>query len=248
MLSPLRLLILIAIAWLAARRWRLHWLRAPLLGAAVVMIVLTTPFGGNLLVRLLESRVPASACAAPHPRTIVLLSSGVVARPVDEHQYGVLDLASLQRLFGAIDLFRTSESSQLVIFGTSDRGIADSRILAELARSLGIDGTALRTEGASLTTWQNAQAAAAMQPPLPRNIWLVTSALHMPRAAYAFREAGFEVCAYPVQPLYKGFDGIGYFLPTGSAVVKAEDALHEIVGEIAYRLHIAREQPPPVRE
>ena len=245
MLSPLRLLFLIAIAWLLARHRRMHWLRVLLVAAAAAMIVLTTPFGANLLVGLQESRASARACATPQPRTIVLLSSGVVSRPADVHQYGVLDLASLQRLFGALDLSRTLESAQLVIFGTSDRGIPDSRILAELARSLGINDAALRVESSSLTTWQNAQAAAAMQPPLPRNVWLVTSALHMPRAAYAFREAGFDVCAYPVQPRYQGFDGIGYFLPTGSAVLKAEDALHEIVGEIVYRLHVAREPAPP---
>jgi len=32
---------------------------------------------------------------------------------------------------------------------------------------------------------------------VPPRIWLVTSALHMPRALVAFRAAGFEPCSYP---------------------------------------------------
>ena len=54
----------------------------------------------------------------------------------------------------------------------------------------------------------------------------------MPRAAYAFRSAGFDVCTAPAYTLFVGPDSPGYFVPQGSSEVKAEDALHEIVGEI----------------
>ncbi|HEY6943405.1 YdcF family protein, partial [Dokdonella sp.] len=147
-----------------------------------------------------------------------------------------LGLASVQRLLGAVALQRSLGKIPLAIVGTSGRGVADSRILASLARDLGADASTLRIETASLNTWENAQASARLAPALPRRIWLVTSSLHMARALVAFRAAGFDACAYPVQPRYHGPDHLGYLLPTGSATMKSEDALHELVGEIVYRV------------
>jgi uncharacterized SAM-binding protein YcdF (DUF218 family) len=237
MLSPLRLLVVFALCWLLARR--ASWTRVRRLCAvlAAMLVVLTTPFGANALVRLQESRAPsAAACTGAPPQAIVLLSGGLAARPRDEHDYAALGLASLQRLLGAVALQRSAAPLPLVIVGTSDRGVADSLILADLARSLGVDPATLQMESVSLNTWQNAQATARLAPKVPQRIWLVTSTLHMARALFAFREAGFDACAYPVQPLYQAFDGLGYLLPTGTAAVKADEALHEIIGEVVYRL------------
>ena len=75
----------------------------------------------------------------------------------------------------------------------------------------------------------------AMDPALPSRIWLVTSALHMPRALIAFRAAGFEPCSYPSDFLSAPFEARDV-LPRGSAVANSEAALHEVVGEIVYRL------------
>lgn len=240
MLSPLRLLLLVALgAWLGHRRgWRrLRWGWTV---AAALLLVLTTPLGANALVALQEARAPAAAaCAGPPPQAIVLLSAGVTRRPQDERDYAVLDLASLQRLLGAVELQRAHAALPLLIVGSSGWRIANSTLMASLARDLGIDATLLRVETRSRTTWQNAQDSARLQPPLPQRIWLVTSRLHMPRALFAFRAAGFEPCAWPVDSRYEGFRGLGYLLPSGSATVKAEQALHELVGEAAYRLRAA---------
>ncbi|HEY6941780.1 MAG TPA: hypothetical protein VI238_09995, partial [Dokdonella sp.] len=85
MLSPLRLLLLVGIAWWIARRIGWRGLRIPCLVAAAVLVVLTTPLGANVLVRVQESRAPSpEACGAPPPQAIVVLSGGLVARPRDE--------------------------------------------------------------------------------------------------------------------------------------------------------------------
>ncbi|HEU4665511.1 MAG TPA: YdcF family protein [Dokdonella sp.] len=236
MLSPLRLLLLVGIAWWIARRIGWRGLRIPCIAAAAALVVLTTPLGANALVRVQESRAPApDACGGAPPQAVVVLSGGLVARPHDERDYAALGLASIQRLLGGVALQRSLGKVPLAIVGTSDRGVADSRILASLARDLGADASTLRIETASLNTWENAQASARIEPPLPRRIWLVTSSLHMVRALVAFRAAGFDACAYAVQPRYHAPDNPGYVLPTGSATMKSEDALHELVGEIAYR-------------
>jgi uncharacterized SAM-binding protein YcdF (DUF218 family) len=243
MLSPLRLLLVIALCWMFARRFGWPRLRMLCAIAAALVLVATTPLGANALVRVQEARAPsASACTGEPPQAIVLLSGGLVARADDEHDYAALGLASVQRLLGAVSLQHASGPLPFVIVGTSDRGTADSLVLADLARSLGVATVTMRSETASLNTWQNAQATAKLVPAVPRRIWLVTSTLHMPRALYAFREAGFDACAYPVQPLYQSFDGLGYLLPTETAAIKSEQALHELVGEIVYRWRAWRER------
>ncbi len=237
MLSPLRLLLLVALGyWFAQRRGWQVW-RRMCVTAAVLLVVLTTPLGANVLTGVQEARSPlAAACGGPPPQAIVVLSAGLVARPHGEDDYAALDLASLQRLLGAVALQRSLGGVPLLIAGGNRHGIATSAILASLARELGVAPAMLRVETQSLDTWQNAHFSAALQPALPRRIWLVTSRLHMARAMFAFRQAGFEACAYPVQPRYQAFDGLGYLLPGGTATLKSEQALHEMVGEVAYRI------------
>ena len=57
----------------------------------------------------------------------------------------------------------------------------------------------LTLEDRSRNTIENAVYSKALAQPKPGERWLlVTSALHMPRAMGAFRQAGFAVEAYPV--------------------------------------------------
>ncbi|HJT97103.1 MAG TPA: YdcF family protein, partial [Rhodanobacteraceae bacterium] len=99
--------------------------------------------------------------------------------------------------------------------------------------------SAIRAETGSTTTWENAARVRALEPALPSRIWLVTSALHMPRALIAFRAAGFEPCAWPGDYRASPFEGIADLLPHAGAIANADATLHEWVGEIVYRLRAA---------
>jgi len=237
-LSPLGFGLLLAFVL-----WRLH-ARMPRclwrIGIAVeiVCLVLTTPFGAGLLVAFEEARAPSpQSCAAPAPSTIVLLSGGVRRLPRDVHDYGALSNASMRRTIDAARLMRDQPGVQLVISGTrGDEDVHESEVMAALAHELGVPAEAIRVETASLTTWENAERVRALDANIPARIWLVTSALHMPRALIAFRRAGFEACSYPSDYLSSPIEGLGDFLPSGGAVSNAAAALHEMVGEIVYRL------------
>lgn len=237
MLSPLRLIVVLILLWLVARRWLPRSARMLLLVPGCILVLLTTPLGANFLVRIQESRAPgALECAGPEPTTIVLLSGGLTRVPRNGTDYAALNAASLDRLFAAVDLYRRLPAAQLVIVGTSGHAFADSDIMASLARRLGVADTALRVEDRSLTTWENAYETARLVPPLPQRIWLVTSALHMARAFMTFDRAGFVPCAWASHSDYIAVDGWGYFVPLGTAAVKSEQALHEMAGEFVYRL------------
>ncbi|HUD43640.1 MAG TPA: YdcF family protein [Dokdonella sp.] len=240
-LSPLRFGVLFGLLVLLTWRWLPRWARRLAVAAGLVLVWLTTPFGANALVGLQEARVPAEVvCAAPPPQTIVVLGGGMTRAPRSDEDYGALGVESLRRVFAALALQREHPGAALVFSGASRHAIAESTTMAHLAQALGVAADRLRSETASRTTWHNAQAVAALDPPLPRRIWLVTSALHMPRARYAFEAAGFEVCTAPAPPQYAEPAGLGYVLPIASAAAKSEAVLHEWAGETAYRLGLFR--------
>ena len=113
-------------------------------------------------------------------------------------------------------------------------------MLQNFAEQLGVPSGMIRREGNSQTTWENAEQLRALKPALPERIWLVSSALHLPRALIAFRAAGFQPCPYVSDRRYLPPGGIGYYLPQSSALRKSELAIHEIAGELLYRWRTTR--------
>ncbi len=236
LLSPLGVaLLLAAFAWIARGRLP-RWLLRVMAVAWAACFVLATPFGANLLLRVQEQRVAVDpACERDPPVMVVLLAGGLRRDAEGFDDPGALGESSLQRTLGAVELVGRLPGAQLVVSGGRHRDAVVSEQMAGFARRLGVSASAIRIEGRSLTTWQNAQFVRALEPPLPERVWLVTSALHVPRARLAFRAAGFEPCAFPVDRRAAQFAGWTDLLPGGMAIARSEAVLHEWVGELAYR-------------
>jgi uncharacterized SAM-binding protein YcdF (DUF218 family) len=242
-LSPLGLGLLLALVlWLRRRRISRGLLRFGI-AVEIICLVLTTPFGANLLTSWQERRTRAPICAAPEPRVIVVLSGGMRRDAADAGDFGVLNVASLQRTLSAVQLARRIPDAELIFSGGAriggDGNVAQGSIMADIARQLGAPASAIRTENESTTTWENATRVRALEPAPPSRIWLVTSALHMPRSLIAFRAAGFDACAYPGDYRSVSFEGPVDLLPSAGAIANSDAVLHEWVGEIVYRLRAA---------
>ncbi|MBS0582362.1 MAG: YdcF family protein [Proteobacteria bacterium] len=237
LLSPLWLGGLLFVLGVAGWRRLRRGLRIAFVVAGALLLALATPLVAGRLILWQESRAPSPQECGSSPDTIVVLAGGMVSEPRDVQDFAALGAASARRVFAAVERHEAMPAKAFAVVGDGDYAIPESEIMAELAVRLGVPRAVVRTETRSLTTWQNAVNAAALTPPLARRIWLVTSAVHMSRALYAFRAAGFEPCAWPAQSQYRAPEGPPtYLLPDGSAASKAEDAIHEIVGEIVYRL------------
>ncbi len=143
----------------------------------------------------------------------------------------------MQRLISAVTLWKRTPSATFVIAGGGPFAIKESEVLAHLAEQLGVPETSIVREGHSLTTWENAQQLRKLQPPLPDRIWLVSSAIHLPRAMTSFRAAGFDPCIHVSDRDYLSLQGIGYFMPQSSALRKSEMAIHELVGQALYAFY-----------
>lgn len=236
-LSPLTyaLLLALALAW----SWRRlpRWGRIAGVFVEIVLLFLMAPVGANMLVWSVESRAPpARSCPAPTPTTIVLLDGGTDRRPLSPVDFAALSEPSLHRLFTAVALWRGTPNARLVISG-GGTGVPHAILLRGLAERMGVPTPMIEVEDRSNTTWENAMYTSKLSPAVPRRVWLVTSALHMPRSLRAFRAWGFEPCAYPGASLYTPFSAsVGYFMPQSSSLVKTEAAIHEFVGGMVYRM------------
>lgn len=243
LISPLGFGLALALAlWLTRTRLpRALWFGALVLELGC--LCLTTSVGANLLVELQERRAPLRiTCTAPLPDTLVLLAGGVRRMPHTIDDISALNDGAVQRTLAAAQVMREHPGADLVISGGSRPGdtVAESTLMAALARTLGVPAAAIRTEITSQTTWENAMQVRALVPQLPQRIGLLTSALHMPRALVAFRAAGFEPCALPMDFRSSPPRDISDWLPRAGAIARSDAVLHEWIGELVYRWRAAR--------
>lgn len=235
--SPLTYALLLALLLIVV--WRplpraLRWI-----GVAIELLLwcMIAPVGANLLVGAIESRAPSpSTCTTPMPSTIVLLDGGTDRRPQSDDDFAALNATSLRRLFAAVALWQRMPNARLVISG-GGAGVPHAILLRGLAERMGLPAAAIEVEDRSNTTWENAMYTSRLTPAVPRRIWLVTSALHMPRALGAFRSWGFEPCVWSSGSMHVPFGfHPGYFVPQSSSLAKIDLAIHELIGGAIYRI------------
>ena len=241
-------LILSPLTWalvlppLLALLWRHipHALRWLMLLAQCVCVLTMCPVVANALVEQIESRVPASpACTSAPPATIVVLAAGFEREPASAEDFAALHADTIRRAVAGLVLWRRAPA-QLVLAGGGPYAVSESAVLQGFLQNAGVPAAQVRREERSQTTWENAFELRRLEPALPARVWLVSSALHLPRALIAFRAAGFEPCAFASDRRYQPPGGPGYYLPQSSALRKTEDAVHELVGELVYRWRAAR--------
>jgi uncharacterized SAM-binding protein YcdF (DUF218 family) len=235
LLSPLTWLLLIGVSLALIWRRLPRTLRVAGIVLEALALIMMSPLGANALVNMIESRVPpVTACQAPAPSTIVVLSGGAARTPRAVDDYAALNVGSIRRLLAAIGLWRRTPGARLVISGGGWH-VPEAAVLASLAEQMGVPAGSITEETRSNTTWENARDVAALSPALPKRIWLVSSALHLPRALGAFRAWGFQPCAWPSDSLYEPPNlRPGYLLPQSSSLDKADAAFHELVGNLVY--------------
>ncbi|MGA3303340.1 MAG: YdcF family protein [Methylovirgula sp.] len=213
-----------------------------LAGVAIVLIAIAgfSPLG-SLLLRPLEDRFPRPPADLPAPTGIIVLGGAMdsgltVARGVPTLLAGgarITEGAALAKRFPQSRLVFTSGTASI-----SGKGIPEARTVRDLWLSLGIPPAQMTFEDKSRNTWENAIFTRDIVKPKAGDTWLlVTSAWHMPRAMGIFRKAGFNVTAYPVD--YLTYGNSRDLHPPRLALdemERLENALHEWIGLVAYRL------------
>jgi len=247
-LSPL-LLLFVAVVWLLAAALRGR--RASAVAAAiwaVFALALMTPVLANLLVRMVEARVDDAGVECEEPEVVVLLSGGLRRAAIDRFDSGALTADSLDRVFGLRQRGLASRLPLLVSGGGHGRiggasTVSEAEVIGELLVQLQVvDRGALLLETASQSTWDNAREVRALLPDSIDRVVLASSALHLPRARLVFERAGFEVCEWPLFSRHVDAWGWQAWMPQSSGLAKSEFVIHELAGELWYRLRIGWRQ------
>ena len=217
-----------------------------MLGVLLILpgYALMTPLGANLLVLVIEHRIKAAETApACNQVQVAVLLSGGLNRPAETgSDFGALTGESLTRIFAwrDRDLKEYPASLQWIVAGGGPFRIPEAEVIADLLYLLDPDKQPLQLETASATTSESAQSLRELLPQSISHVLLASSALHLPRAKLAFEQAGFEVCPLVLNRHYMAVTGWTTLLPQSSSLAKSESALHEIIGEVFYRIN-----PPP---
>lgn len=229
LLSPLSW-VLAALAMLAwGQRPALRLLAALVLGAALVLM---TPLGANALVAWIEQGLhQPPACAADHKAPVLLLMGGLQAQPTGPQQVSALNAESLERVLAVVAV----DQVEVLVSGGYGGTVTEADLGAQLLRMLGTAPGRLRLDRVSRSTWDSAAWVATQPGVAAQGVQLLTSALHVPRAALALQRHGVAVCAIRLRSNHVPLAGLGYFVPQASALVKAQRSLHELLGTLAYR-------------
>jgi uncharacterized SAM-binding protein YcdF (DUF218 family) len=207
--------------------------------ASILLIILSLPVTGNLLLRPLENRAgpPAdpSELAGKEIKFIVVLGGGY-----SKSDYTVSDRlgeSSLKRLLEGIRLWQANRNAVLVVSGGSpseDRACGQG--MAILAGRFGVPADKIYKE---LDSWDTDDQARALYPLLKGHRFaLVTSANHMGRSLMLFRRVGLNPIPAPADFIYdlSPHPQFRDFLPSADGLSKSQTAFYEYLGRMFYRL------------
>lgn len=187
----------------------------------VLLYMMCTPYFVNMALSRYESS--PRLLSQLHPQAIVVLGGGT------GHTNG--------RLLQAARLYKRTQLPILVSGGgpIASRGSEVVEMKADLESDFHVP--VKWVEGLSSTTYDNAiHTADILRAENIHTVYLVTDAWHMPRAAFAFRKAGFEVDEYPVSVAIRSGHRILAFFPDAESLQKSRIFIHEVTGMIWYRL------------
>jgi uncharacterized SAM-binding protein YcdF (DUF218 family) len=223
--------------------------RQALAAAALLLWLAGSDFVAEPLVRSLERRVlPERELGSAEAIVVLGGGAGPALPPRTTVELG----DEGDRLLHAARLWRDGRAPVVVVCGgRSNPSLTrepEASAMAEMLRFLGVPAEAILEERASRNTWENAvEAHRLLEPRAMRRILLVTSAMHMPRAAGMFRHVGFEVLPAPtdfrsVDRQGSTFDEgvvrgiVGVLLPSADSLAQTTHVLREYLGLAVYAM------------
>lgn len=247
LLEPVALLWL-GFLWLTIGLWRAraqqgvkHW-RVSLVLLLTFWFV-ASPLGANALVWLLEQNYRSAEVCDGFGKhdAIVILGGGKKGHNADPDEIEALMEASWVRTYAGLRLWEQLEREPTVVLSGGGYGdVREADLMAQLAEQAGVSRSNMLLERDSMTTWQNAEGArdllnsAGKGDVEPDKIFLVTSAMHMPRALATFSKFNFNVCPWPVDQRAFRPDFGGRWIPSIRPLQKSSMALHELKGLLWY--------------
>lgn len=245
LLLPTPVLLVALVTVLAALSLRrqpilfIHRISAPLLVSVVWVWTFSTPGLANLAVSSLEgpvSELRPEQGTGGNNRFVVVLGSGQM-RARNGQPHPKLDAAGWERLYAGVKLSKMVGGKLVVTGGPAE---TPSQSLAAVMRGIAIDSgvpaDSIIAVPQSDNTYQDLLHARDAIGTGKGTIWLVTSAIHIPRALAVASQLDLPVIPWPCN--YRQVEDPTWriWLPDNGAPDVWSAVLHEVVGREYYRL------------
>ena len=232
LLPPFTQIIFLLLAW-QLRKIMPRLAKAICILAVLSLWILGTPIGSKTLAITLEQDValPPNQLTNVHADAIVILSASQNEN-TPEFGEAVSSKETLSRIrYGAFLHRRTGLPVLLSggsVQGNEHRSLAETMAF-DLDEGFGIKAKWLETK--SRTTAENANFSyAILEAENKTSIALVTNSLHMMRAKWSFKQAGFSVLPSPTGFIDTKPLTINSFLPNAHSLQLSSDVVHEWLG------------------
>lgn len=210
-------------------------------GLAGLLVFGFSPASSFMMFALEERFPPAGDVARGRYAGIIVLGGFEDNRIISSRGQLAL-ISAAERMTETVRLARRLPETKVIITGGSAANMrridAGAGEVARYFREVGIAPSRIVVESQSRNTWENATLTRALIAPAPTDRFLlVTSAWHMPRAMGVFRQAGFNVSAWPVD--YRTAGGSDLAMPyreLTEGLVNTNVATKEYIGLVAYWL------------
>ncbi len=221
-----------------------RWVRAGAVLASLclgALWLLSTPWMAWTLAMSLESQYPPVPVSATPTADAMLVLGGALAAAQPPLQPHIGFGSAADRVWHAGALYRAGKARWVLLAGGNQPGFEDlppeAAAMREVLRGLGVPEAAMRQEGSSRNTLENARFSRDMvQQVGARRVLLVTSSLHMPRALAIFRAtfAGMGVSFVPAatdaEALGDTLHPLGRWLPDARSLEWSSRAIKEYLG------------------
>lgn len=247
-LPPGCFFLLIGIS-LFAYRWRALWGKLILVAAIFILYISSMPMFSSYLLKSWENKANSAEIQQlePHETRVAVVLGGIFKSTGRKDQPYLLNDSS-DRLFKVIKMVKKGKVERVIFTGggvpfNAER-LPEARLMKQFVNEFNLlPDTLLWVEKKSVNTHQNAlftkQLLQERMPWAPMNIFLVTSAMHMPRAAYIFRQYGFGVTPVPTDYQTSDMDTfpvVLQFVPGAGALLSTSKVMREWMGFNYYKL------------
>ena len=207
-----------------------------LFGAWLALWIASMPAFTGLLLWQMEpwphDLGPELAGAAPERTALVVLSGGMRGPPWLP-RFERMNGGSLPRAIGAADVYAAHPDrfGHVIVSGRAPGTPDTAAAMADALVLFGVPRERIVLEPDSESTRANAQnTAVLLRARGVDHTVLVTSALHMRRAAIEFERAGITVIQAPVDHTVRPLGGVDTLVPDSGSLMRLDEILHEVIG------------------
>ena len=235
LLQPLLLGLLVAAAGcVIAARLRRRWGWGVVAAGLLLLWLPATTLVGAALVGSLEDGYPPVPVAESSTAGAIVVLGGSARAAHPPREMPDLHEAS-DRLWHAARLYRAGRAPLVVASGGGEGKAAEAPVMQRILTDWGVPDSAVVEEAESTSTYENARYTARLLAERGvTEVLLVTSALHMPRAAATFRATRLAVHPAPTD-IRVTAETRRSLIPDAEGLQLTSRALHEFAARTAYR-------------